>query len=173
MMAAALVIAGVAAVSMSGVGNSGDKPPSASERAAIEQTWQQVQARRVALLPVPPREREAAFRELGNLNVPPSRVEEIRQEVERGTMELVTFVLWDNVAEDGDIVELETPDLTVRVPLRHARATIPLVRPASGVVNIRGIYDGGGGITMGIVADGVPVLLPPMQPNQVLGIPVR
>ena len=154
-------------------GGGGDQPPTPAQQADIDRTWEQVQASRVTLLPIPPGNREQAYGQLRALGVPPGRVQAIKAEVERGTMELVSFTLWDNVAEDGDIVDLETPDLTVRVPLRHARATIPLVRPASGVVNIRGVHDGGGGITMGIEANGTPVLLPPLQPGQVLGIPVR
>lgn len=169
---AALAIAGAIGMSVLG-GGGGDQPPTPAQQAEIDRTWQQVQASRVALLPVPPGDREQAYDQLRTLGVPPERVLAIQTEVERGTMELVTFTLWDNVAEDGDVVDLETPELTVRVPLRHARATIPLVRPASGVVNIRGIRDGGGGITMGIEANGTPVLLPPLRPDQRLGIPVR
>lgn len=169
---AALAIAGVIGIAVLG-GGGGDQAPTPLQRAEIDRAWQQVQANRVTLLPIPPGNRDQAYGRLRALGVPPGRVQAIQAEVERGTMELVSFTLWDNVAEDGDIVDLETPDLTVRVPLRHARATIPLVRPASGVVNIRGVHDGGGGITMGIEANGTPVLLPPLQPGQVLGIPVR
>jgi hypothetical protein len=169
---AALAVAGAIGMAVLG-GGGGDKAPTPAQKAEIDRTWRQVQASRVTLLPIPPGNRDQAYGQLRALGVPPGRVQAIQAEVERGTMELVSFTLWDNLAEDGDIVDLETPDLTVRVPLRHARATIPLVRPASGVVNIHGVHDGGGGITMGIEANGTPVLLPPLRPGQVLGIPVR
>lgn len=171
--AAALALAGLVGLTVFGGGGGRDQAPTPAQRAEIEQFWQQVRVRGVELLPVPASERAQAYAELRRLGVPEQRLQEVQQQVERGTMELVTFVLWDNAAEDGDVVELQTPELTVRVPLLHARATIPLVRPAGGVVNIRGVQDGGGGITLGIVANGAPVLLPPLSPGQVLGIPVR
>ena len=44
--------------------------------------------------------------------------------------------------------------------------------PASGVVNLTGMVDGGGGITIAAKSGAAQVAMPSMQPGQSLGIPV-
>jgi hypothetical protein len=50
--------------------------------------------------------------------------------------------------------------------------TLAVPVPLSGVVNIVGVRDGFGGITLGIQSALTPVLLPVLTEGQVIGVPI-
>lgn len=71
--------------------------------------------------------------------------------IRNGSTEFFQVFLYDSCAEDGDVVEVMingAPFATV--PLTHGGATlsVPITAGAATDVSLRGIFDGGGGITV-------------------------
>jgi len=85
---------------------------------------------------------------------------------------LVWFTLWDTHAQDGDVVQIRSGGYQREVTLMNKPTRFAVPVPSSGVLNIIGIRDGGGGITVGAMSGESPVALPLMSEGQVLGIPV-
>lgn len=68
-----------------------------------------------------------------------------------GDADLYRLYLYDNCAEDGDIVDVYIDgERFSTVPITHAGATltVPVVKGRTQVVELHGIHDGGGGITV-------------------------
>lgn len=73
------------------------------------------------------------------------------------------LILWDDMAEDGDVVQLISPYMNQMVNLTNAHKTVYMPIHAGQPIKIKGIKDGGGGITLGFAAEGsmteAPVLM--------------
>ena len=82
------------------------------------------------------------------------------------------LTVWDHKAEDGDVVEIVSTGFTRQIPIMHQPITIAVPVPANGVVNVIGVKDGGGGITVGLSTPLAPVLLPVIAIGQIVGVPV-
>ena len=104
--------------------------------------------------------------------VPEQKRTEIKEAVASGQTRLVWMTLWDTVVEDGDVVQIDSGSFSQTVPLLHAPKRIAIPAPPTGVVNVTGGRDGGGGITIGILSGQTPVNLPYLDPGQVVGVPV-
>ncbi|MEM9429171.1 MAG: hypothetical protein AAGA32_06705 [Pseudomonadota bacterium] len=99
--------------------------------------------------------------------------EEVRTQVESGQMRLAWLTLWDTHAEDGDILRFESDaSLPVEVLALNAPTTLAIPFPASGVVKVTGVVDGGGGITIGLRSGATTITWPTMQPGDTLDLPV-
>lgn len=85
---------------------------------------------------------------------------------------LAWLTLWDHRDEDGDIVRVVSEGYSRTVPILNTPVTLAVPVPASGVVNVIGIHDGVGGITVGIQSGATPVLLPVLSVGQVVGVPI-
>lgn len=71
--------------------------------------------------------------------------------LEHGDAQTFSIFLFDNCAEDGDVVEIILNDESFAiVPITHQGATlsVPLVKGSPTSITLRGIRDGGGGITV-------------------------
>ena len=119
---------------------------------------------------VPVNERQQA---VVALNLPAPQASALIADIDAGRTDLVYITVWDDVAEDGDVVELSSDGLTVSVPLLNQPTRVAFPMPRQGVVNITGVGDGGGGITVGAKSGSARVALPYMQVGQRQGIPVR
>lgn len=85
----------------------------------------------------------------------------------------VNVTVWDNFAEDGDTVTIKCGTFSETVKLTHAGKTLVMPRPSDGIITIVGVYDGGGGITLGIIGSGVALQTPVFQPGEILTLSVR
>ena len=83
---------------------------------------------------------------------------------------MVELVLWDNVAEDGDVVQVSSLGYSQTIPITHAQQTMYFPAQYDVPVTITGIHDGGGGITLGFTGSGQPVSLPVMAEGQVISL---
>jgi hypothetical protein len=110
---------------------------------------------------------------LATMGLDTEQKQELQEKVTQGRVELAWITIWDTHAEDGDIVRLESEGSpSVEVLARNAPTTVAFPMPASGVVNLTGMVDGGGGITIAAKSGAAQVAMPSMQPGQSLGIPV-
>ena len=83
---------------------------------------------------------------------------------------MVELVLWDNVAEDGDVVQVSSLGYSQTITITHAPQTVYFPAQYDVPVTITGIHDGGGGITLGFTGSGQPVSLPVMTEGQVISL---
>jgi hypothetical protein len=87
-------------------------------------------------------------------------------------LRLAWITLWDTDAQDGDTVRVDSSGFSTTVRLSNTPITFAVPVPEQGVINITGVYDGGGGITIGALSGAQRVALPIMSVGQVLGVPV-
>ncbi|MEM6973456.1 MAG: hypothetical protein AAF577_11680 [Pseudomonadota bacterium] len=103
----------------------------------------------------------------------PEQREQVREQVQQGQIRLAWLTLWDTHAEDGDILRFESDaSLPVEVLALNAPTTLAIPYPASGVVKVTGVVDGGGGITIGLKSGATTITWPTMQPGDTLNLPV-
>lgn len=89
---------------------------------------------------------------------------------DKGGQQMVELVLWDNVAEDGDVVQVSSLGYSQTITITHAPQTVYFPAQYDVPVTITGIHDGGGGITLGFTGSGQPVSLPVMAEGQVISL---
>jgi hypothetical protein len=85
---------------------------------------------------------------------------------------LAYVTVWDSQTEDGDQVTLSSAGYELPVRLAKVPQTFAVPVDASATIKVTGLYDGGGGITLGIKSGTGAVMLPVMVPGQVLVLPV-
>jgi hypothetical protein len=85
---------------------------------------------------------------------------------------LVELVLWDTHAPDGDMVRVTSAGYARDVLLSKTPTVIHIPGTGVGVVQVTGLKDGGGGITLGIKGSQQSVLMPIMSEGQSLSLPV-
>lgn len=172
-MTAALALGLLAAIGFGALGGSGstEQPVPAAEVANIQSAWTAATAAGIELPRVTPAQRSSA---ISAMALPSADRDKLTADVEANKVQLVWVTVWDTYSEDGDVVELSSDGVKSVVVLKNAHTVVALPMPQSGVVTVRGVKDGGGGgITVGIMSGSAPVRIPPMAPNQILGIPVR
>ena len=168
-----LLFAVVVAVSVIGAtitghhGAADDQPLSQAAQQARLLAFQQ--AGQLALPSVAPSERAEALATM-NLTGQPA---EVRQAIEDGSEPLTWLTLWDDMDEDGDTVEITSHGFSRTIRLTNAPIRIAVPVPERGVINMRGAYDGGGGITVAMRTPQGQVALPIMAVGQVVGVPVQ
>ena len=144
----------------------GDQPLSAAQQQARVLAFEQASS--LELAAVLPADRRQAVATM-NLAEQPA---EVRRAIEGGDP-LTWLTLWDDRDEDGDTVEIVSHGFSRVVRLTNAPQIIAVPVPEAGIINVRGIYDGGGGITVAIRTGQGQVALPVMAVGQVIGLPVQ
>ncbi|QMT32215.1 hypothetical protein [Alysiella filiformis] len=82
---------------------------------------------------------------------------------------VLALTVWDDVAEDGDVIDIITPNFTTQVMIRHTPQTVYLPASSGSLpIQIRGVRDGGGGITLALQGTGVPISAPVLAEGQVI-----
>lgn len=90
-----------------------------------------------------------------------------------GKNKLTELTLWDDVAEDGDVVSISTAGIRQEIPIMHEPTKVLLPLVAGQPIMLTGVKDGGGGITVAIGNGNVPLANPVMKEGETLSIPVR
>jgi hypothetical protein len=108
-----------------------------------------------------------------NNQVTPAPVTTTAPDVSKQPIVLTRLTLWDTHAEDGDVVAIVSAGYRreVRITNGVQRVIIP-VKQGTSVIEVIGIHDGGGGITLGVEAAGGQALMPIMAVGQTLALPV-
>ena len=107
------------------------------------------------------------------LQLPPAETKKIMQAAEKGEVRLAWVTVWDNEAEDGDVVRISSEGYSVQVALLNRPTTVIIPAPAGGKFAITGVRDGGGGITVGVKTVSGEIPFPPMAPGQTLTLPIK
>ncbi|EGQ7948225.1 hypothetical protein J7X21_001990 [Vibrio parahaemolyticus] len=96
------------------------------------------------------------------------KAEHLLKEAEGGYISLAWVTVWDNLAEDGDVIEVSAGGMTRTVPILNEPTTIVVPYSIdSAQIKIRGIRDGGGGITVAARTANGSLPLPPMSEGEV------
>ncbi len=83
-------------------------------------------------------------------------------------VDMAAIGFYDDCAEDGDVVSIQSGPVNVVVPLTHSvqYVLIPVPQGQTAKVLINGIKDGTGGITLGMVTPAGIVHMPAIAPGQ-------
>jgi hypothetical protein len=95
----------------------------------------------------------------------------LMQQIKAGRVALAFVRLWDDQAEDGDVIQVASGGYSVAVSLTKMGSTIAI--PLVGTpITITGQHDGGGGITAGMETSSGELFTPVVSTGQALRIPV-
>lgn len=87
-------------------------------------------------------------------------------------LRLVSISLWDTHAPDGDVVAIVSAGYRREIVLTKAEQMITFPVDQAATVQVVGVRDGGGGITVGIRGPMQDILMPIMSEGQTLSLPV-
>lgn len=109
---------------------------------------------------------------LALMQLPPAESQSLKAQIDNNQVKLIWVTLWDTMAEDGDTVQLDSGGYRTVVKLKNAMQKVAVPEPENGIITVTGVYDGGGGITVGMISGDQPVNLPIMDVGQVLAVPI-
>jgi hypothetical protein len=96
----------------------------------------------------------------------------VKDALRAGRIRIASVTLWDNMDEDGDIIDLSAAGFTQRLVIMNKPKTFFLPVVPGSTVRITGIKDGGGGgITLGVGTVLGPIPLPPLAMGQSVEVP--
>jgi hypothetical protein len=106
----------------------------------------------------------------------PQLREGLMRQISNKQIDMVAIGLYDDCAEDGDVVNVRSGPINVFVPLKHQvqYVLVPVPHGGSAQVSIAGQSDGqGGGITVGMVTPGGVEHLPRLGPGGEISFSVK
>lgn len=114
---------------------------------------------------------------LDSMKLDPASKRDLEKTLQNTTQEepteLALVKLWDFAAEDGDIVEVSTAGYQIQVPLKNTPVEIAIPIDKTHTLALKGIQDGGGGITLALSSDAAGIQLPLLSPGQTITIPTK
>lgn len=108
-------------------------------------------------------------------SIKPQISEGLKAELLKGDAKFFHLYMYDCCAEDGDVIEVQLDNQPFAiVPITHAGATlsVPLVAGKVTALAIRGVRDGGGGITVAFATDDGAAFLGVLDVDQVVPLGV-
>ena len=86
-------------------------------------------------------------------------------------LRLAWLPVFDSDAEDGDIVTIRTLGLLQTVRLAKRIVAVPVLLGPDARIRVTGVDQGmGGGVTLGLVSNGVPLKLPPLAVGETISL---
>ncbi len=110
------------------------------------------------------------FKAFTVMNLQPSAVKKLQADIQHGKTKLAWITVWDDYAEDGDIINIQAGGFNSQISLLNEKQkmAIPINQ---GNVTITGVADGGGGITLGFLTSTGAISLPVIAVGQTIIIP--
>ncbi len=115
---------------------------------------------------------------LDKMRLDPSSRQALKQTLDKNTSRspstiLVKVTVWDFASQDGDVVRLSSSGYSIDVALLNEPVVFTLPVDASQTIQLTGVHDGGGGITLGVQNGTGKVLLPVISEGQAITLPVN
>ncbi len=167
--AGTLVVAALLAASFF-MGNKGDDV-SSQEASQINQEYKAYLASTSAVQLEAVSESETA-EAVAAMGLSEEKKEQMVAQVKEKKIVLAWVVLWDFAAADGDRVTVKSGSVSQEVLLTKQYKKVAVPMPASGTIEIKGVKDGGGGITVGIVTGKTFLRIPQLSETQPIKVPV-
>jgi len=103
------------------------------------------------------------------------QTKQLVEDVRAGTMEVREMSFFDSEAEDGDVLQIEINGAVFTVPIWHTPTSVlfPFNPTGPNQMKITGVVDGGGGVTLGVIAQGQGIPLPYLTTGEHLTLNVR
>ena len=119
--------------------------------------------------------RVAGVEYLAKATLDQTRRAQLQQQVQDGTVEMVAIGFYDDCAEDGDVVRVQSGGIDVVISLLHRvqYVQIPVPKGQAVQVTVSGIRDGTGGITLGMVTPTGDVHVPRIAPGDQISFQAR
>jgi hypothetical protein len=108
-----------------------------------------------------------------SLDLPEAQAKQVMAEASSGSLRLCWLTLWDNFSEDGDVVRVTAGGYSRALQIWNMPITIAFPLPLGTPVQLTGVRDGGGGITVAIATANGEFPVPPLLPGQTVTLPVR
>ena len=119
-----------------------------------------------------PAERDALVARVTGTAPAPLQTPAMKPAAAEQRLVLVELALWDSHSPDGDVVLVTSAGFSREVLLAKEPVAIQVPLSAGGAINVTGVRDGGGGITLGIQAGNGKVLMPIMSVGQSFQLPL-
>ena len=112
---------------------------------------------------------------IGKAIADPQARTDLSAQVAKGAVDMVAIGFFDDCAEDGDVVVVKSGPVNVVVPLMHKvqYVLIPVPKGQSVPVELDGLQDGTGGITLGMETPVGVVHMPRIDPGQTISFQAR
>ena len=112
------------------------------------------------------------FKAFAIMNLQPSAVKILQADIQHGKTKLAWITVWDDLAEDGDIINIQAGGFNAQISLMNnpQKIAVPINQ---GEIKIVGVADGGGGITLGFKTTTGAISLPLIAVGQTITIPTR
>jgi hypothetical protein len=91
---------------------------------------------------------------------------------EPSSVRLIELTLWDSHAADGDVVRVISAGYSRDVVLYKQPLVLAVPVQAGVPIQILGVHDGGGGITLAVKGADSPVMTPIMSEGQTISLPI-
>ncbi|MDA7946099.1 MAG: hypothetical protein MPJ78_01335 [Hyphomicrobiaceae bacterium] len=125
-----------------------------------------------AFFPLPSELSKGTERVFGLVKMPKVEKERLSQELKAGNVRIAAIWLWDNQAQDGDAVQINSGGFSQTIAIANS-PTMYYVPVQTGTnARITAVADGGGGVTLGVKTIVGPFPLPPLVVGQSLEVPV-
>ena len=107
------------------------------------------------------------------LNLPGPEAQKIMQAADSGQLQLAWVTVWDNCADDGDIIQISSQGFSAKVNLHNTPTTVVIPVTSGGTVQLTGVYDGGGGITAAARTLAGEIPFPPLDLGTSATLPLK
>lgn len=107
-----------------------------------------------------------------SMHLPLAQKRQLAKDLQSGKTTLVWVKLFDDLAEDGDVVQFSSGQFAIQVPLRHAPTVFAVPMNTASTMSVTGITDGGGGITLGLETSTGVVTFPVLAVGETISLGV-
>lgn len=113
-------------------------------------------------------------RAVAGMREPPAEAERLIKKARAEGRRIVILTLWDNMDEDGDIIDVRVGAQSWTVPQRTQPAALTVIYMPGETITLTGHVDGGGGgVTAGLGLNTGPLPLPPLAVGQSITLPLE
>ena len=107
-----------------------------------------------------------SLEKLKDLPISDTEKDQLKMVLNNKNTYLSELVVWDDMVEDGDIIKITSMGYEQTVYLKKAPQTFYFPSNNGTPLNVLGVHDGGGGITLGFTGTAQPIYLPVLIPGQ-------
>jgi hypothetical protein len=175
--AAGAIAALVASLSGSGAYMPGFGPARNADKMSSERVaalWESISDISLKPLPTGLDDPHVFARAVAGMREPPTEAERLIKKARAEARRIVILTLWDNMDEDGDIIDVRVGGQSWTVPLRTEPTALTVIYTPGETITLTGKVDGaGGGVTAGLGLNTGPLPLPPLAVGQSITLPLE